>query len=83
MDLGPVCNAQYGAIESEGVDNPKTPQLYKRNPYKRDRRNQKKARSRGASYPERSEERTNKQTFFFQPYPKTKPLVPRGNRIFY
>ena len=29
----------------------------------------------------RTNGRTNEQTYFFLPFPKTKPLVPRGNYI--
>ena len=29
----------------------------------------------------RTDGRTNEQTYFFLPFPKTKPLVPRGNYI--
>ena len=54
-------------------------------------RNPKKADYQGASYHGRTDGqtngrtdgrtngRTNEQTYFFLPFPKTKPLVPRGN----
>ena len=31
----------------------------------------------------RTDGRTNEQTYFFLPFPKTKPLVPRSNNFYY